>query len=197
MAKDPICGMTVDESSPLRAVSAGQTYYFCSEHCRKKFVEQAPRVEPHAPEPGGGHSHEHGQSEVGSARHAQHDHSHHDHGVTVKPSAAAKYFCPMCAGVESDKPGDCPNCGMALERNPAWVAPVSGKTIYTCPMHPEVQQDHPGDCPICGMPLEPMTATASTEDQENAELRDMTKRFWIGAALTLPVFVPAGSMARL
>ena len=52
MAKDPICGMTVDESSPLRAVSAGQTYYFCSEHCRKKFVEQAPRVESIAFEPG-------------------------------------------------------------------------------------------------------------------------------------------------
>ena len=40
MAKDPICGMTVDESSPLRAERDGQTYYFCSEHCRKKFVDQ-------------------------------------------------------------------------------------------------------------------------------------------------------------
>ena len=101
----------------------------------------------------------------------------------------------MCPGVESDKPGDCPKCGMALERNPAWVAPASGKTIYTCPMHPQVQQDHPGDCPICGMRLEPMTATAVKDDEENAELRDMTKRFWIGAALTLPVFVLA--MAHL
>ena len=62
-------------------------------------------------------------------------------------------------------------------------------------MHPEVQQDHPGDCPICGMPLEPMTVTAVTEGEENAELRDMSKRFWIGAALTLPVFVLA--MAHL
>ena len=101
----------------------------------------------------------------------------------------------MCPGVESDKPGDCPKCGMALERNPAWVAPASGKTIYTCPMHPEVQQDHPGDCPICGMPLEPMTVTAVADEEENAELRDMTRRFWIGAALTLPVFVLA--MAHL
>ena len=97
----------------------------------------------------------------------------------------------MCPGVESDKPGDCPKCGMALERNPAWVAPASGKVIYTCPMHPEVQQDHPGDCPKCGMPLEPMTATPATDEEENAELRDMTRRFWIGAALTLPVFVLA------
>ena len=67
--------------------------------------------------------------------------------------------------------------------------------IYTCPMHPEVQQDHPGDCPKCGMTLEPKTATAGTDDEENAELRDMTRRFWIGAALALPVFVLA--MAHL
>ena len=192
MTKDPICGMTVGESSPLRAGRDGQTYYFCSEHCRKKFVEQAKPVGSIALEPAGGHSHDHGKSEVRSASHAQPGHSHQEHcAVTVKQSAAAKYFCPMCPDMESDKPGDCPNCGMALERNAAWVAPVSGKTIYTCPMHPEVQQDHPGDCPICGMSLEPMTATVGTEDEENAELRDMTKRFWIGTALTLPVFVLA------
>src|SRR5664279_4143671 len=68
-------------------------------------------------------------------------------------------------------------------------------TIYTCPMHPEVQQDHPGDCPKCGMPLEPKTATASPDDEDNTELRDMTRRFWIGAALAVPVFVLA--MAHL
>jgi Cu+-exporting ATPase len=61
-------------------------------------------------------------------------------------------------------------------------------------MHPEVQQDHPGDCPICGMPLEPRLARAAAED-ENAELRDMTIRFWIGAILTAPVFLLA--MAHL
>jgi Cu+-exporting ATPase len=66
---------------------------------------------------------------------------------------------------------------MALERNPAWVAPAAGKIIYTCPMHLEVQQDHPGDCPKCGMTLEPKTATASPDEGENTELRDMTRRF--------------------
>jgi Cu+-exporting ATPase len=55
-------------------------------------------------------------------------------------------------------------------------------------MHPEVQQDHPGECPKCGMTLEPKTVTAGTDDDENAELRDMTKRFWFGAGLALPVF---------
>ena len=66
-----------------------------------------------------------------------------------------------------------------------------GTVIYTCPMHPEVQQDHPGDCPKCGMALEPMTASKGPDTEDNAELRNMTRRFWIGAALTLPVFLLA------
>ncbi|SEB08829.1 copper-translocating P-type ATPase [Variovorax sp. YR216] len=57
---------------------------------------------------------------------------------------------------------------------------------YTCPMHPQVRQMGPGNCPICGMALEPVLATA--EQGESPELRDMTRRFWIGTALTLPVF---------
>jgi Cu+-exporting ATPase len=101
---------------------------------------------------------------------------------SLKPGAPAKkYFCPMCAGVEQDEPGACPMCGMALERNPAFVAADAG--VYTCPMHPEVRQTGPGSCPICGMALEPVAAA----DDDNAELRDMTRRFWIGATLTLPV----------
>jgi heavy metal translocating P-type ATPase len=92
----------------------------------------------------------------------------------------------MCPSVESDQPGDCPKCGMALERNPTWKP----KTIYTCPMHPEIEQDHPGDCPICGMALEPKTVRAEAEE-DDGELRDMTRRFWIGAALSLPVFLLA------
>lgn len=92
--------------------------------------------------------------------------------------ASAKYFCPMCPGVESEKPGDCPKCGMALERNPAWAG--GGKTIYTCPMHPEVQQDRPGDCPKCGMPLEPLTAAAEEDDE--ADLKQLARKLWIGRA---------------
>ena len=92
----------------------------------------------------------------------------------------------MCPGVESDTPGVCPKCGMALERNPAYVKPTG--TVYTCPMHPEVRQDHPGVCPICGMVLEPVQ-TAPEED--NAELRDMLLRFKIGFLLGLPVLVLA------
>ena len=59
--------------------------------------------------------------------------------------------------------------------------------IYTCPMHPQIRQIGPGNCPICGMTLEPLVA--STEAEPNAELIDMTRRFWIGLALTAPVLV--------
>jgi Cu+-exporting ATPase len=65
--------------------------------------------------------------------------------------------------------------------------------VYTCPMHPEVQQDHPGNCPKCGMTLELKTTSAVEED--NHELTGMTRRFWIGAALALPVIMLA--MAHL
>jgi Cu+-exporting ATPase len=67
----------------------------------------------------------------------------------------------------------------------------AAKPIYTCPMHPEVEQDHPGVCPICGMALELKAGNAGTGEEENAELRDMTRRFWIGGALALPVFLLA------
>jgi len=60
------------------------------------------------------------------------------------------------------------------------------EAIYTCPMHPRIQQAGPGSCPICGMALEPIKATA--EVGENHELIDMTRRFWVGLALTAPVF---------
>ncbi len=173
MAVDPICGMTVDEASGLHAERDGQVFFFCSSSCRGKFLTQ------------------------GSAAKAEGDccgKSSGDDGHDVaaeSPSDAAKYVCPMCSGVRSSKPGACPKCGMALERNPAWVHPKAGKTIYTCPMHPEVQQDHPGDCPKCGMALEPKTAAGGNDEQGNVELRNMTLRFWIGAALTLPVFLLA------
>ena len=74
--------------------------------------------------------------------------------------------------------------------------------IYTCPMHPQIRQVGPGNCPICGMTLEPLKPTADIG--ENDELADMTRRFWIGLVLTLPVFflemgshIPAHGVHRL
>ncbi len=92
------------------------------------------------------------------------------------------YTCPMHPEVQQPRPGSCPKCGMALE-------PVAGpaqapRTEYVCPMHPQIVRDAPGFCPICGMALEPRTVTG---DEENAELGDMTRRFWVSVALSVPL----------
>jgi Cu+-exporting ATPase len=81
---------------------------------------------------------------------------------------------------------------MALEPDLSTVS--AARVEYTCPMHPEIVRDAPGSCPICGMALEPRTV--SLDEQPNPELVDMTRRFWIAAALGLPVFLLAmGDMA--
>ena len=184
MKTDPICGMTVDETKALSAQRDGRTFYFCSERCRNEFVgqaqpkDQAQQIQTH-PEKYS-RSGDHPEEVPHGVGHAQY------HTVETKPASGAKYFCPMDPDVTSDKPGVCPKCGMALERNPAWVS--QDHVIYTCPMHPEVQQDHLGTCPICGMALEPRTATAETEE-ESSEAKDMTRRFWVALALSIPVLV--------
>jgi P-type Cu+ transporter len=156
--RDPICGMEIEPKSAAAIVERdGEKVYFCSLHCRNKFVAE---------------------NEKQPACCDQADHSPNER--------SKKYFCPMCEGIASDEPGSCPKCGMSLERNPTQRAPI----IYTCPMHPQIEQDHPGDCPICGMALEPKNVLSGGEE-ENVELRDMTRRFWIGAVLSLPVFLLA------
>lgn len=163
MPTDPICGMQVDEGTDLTAERDGQTLYFCSDHCRQKFIAQD-EVE-----------------EKPSCCH-EHEPNRHDQG-----QEASQYVCPMCEGVASDKPGNCPKCGMALE--PAQPKRRQQKTIYTCPMHPEIEQDEPGNCPKCGMELEPKYLDA--EEEDDSELRSMTLRFWFGVALSVPVFLLA------
>src|SRR5262249_42640936 len=107
-------------------------------------------------------------------------------GMTVDPHATPHrhahrghtyHFCS--AGCRARFAGDPPK--YLGETTPA--EPVPEGTIYTCPMHPEIRQVGPGSCPICGMALEPEVATA--EDGPNPELADMTRRFWIGVALSI------------
>jgi Cu+-exporting ATPase len=162
MAIDPICGMTVDEATARSAERDGQTVYFCSEHCRQKFLG----------------------SQINEKPLPVHAHKGHDDKPASKRQAS--YFCPMCAGVESDKPGHCPKCGMALE--PARPASQKQKVIYTCPMHPEIEQDGPGTCPKCGMNLEPKTIQRDGEE-DDSELRSMTRPFWVAVVLTVPVLL--------
>src|SRR6516164_3600912 len=102
-----------------------------------------------------------------------------------RASAGKKsYTCAMHPEIVSDKPGNCPKCGMTLE--PMVPRPSESKTIYTCPMHPEIEQDHPGQCPKCGMTLEPKTV-GGVDDEEQREIRSLTIKFWVGLALTIPV----------
>jgi Cu+-exporting ATPase len=112
----------------------------------------------------------------------------HAHKAKTGPEIQSgnTYTCPMHPEIVQDHPGDCPKCGMALE---SVTPPVpSAKTQYTCPMHPEIVRDEPGDCPKCGMALEPVTVEA---EEDNTELRDMSRRFWFSLVLALPVLISA------
>jgi P-type Cu+ transporter len=75
----------------------------------------------------------------------------------------------------------------SIKPGPAKLTAASSGTVYTCLMHPQIRQVGPGNCPICGMTLDPVKATADVG--ENHELVDMTRRFWVGLVLALPVFV--------
>jgi Cu+-exporting ATPase len=119
--KDPVCGMTVTESSEHHFHFKEDDFYFCSAHCLKKF--------------------------------------------SADPKT---YLNPK------------PKTQQEVEVDAA---------TYTCPMHPEIVQDKPGDCPKCGMALEPMQP--SLDDEENPELKDFTRRFWLSLPCTLIVFTLA------
>ena len=114
-------------------------------------------------------------------------------GMTVKPTSPHVadhdgqrfYFCG--AGCRTKFVNDPAKYLAPREAANGPVAPPG--TIYTCPMHPEIQQDHPGTCPKCGMALEP--SMPSLEDEENPELADFSRRFWLTLPLTIVVTVAA------
>ncbi|MEO6081372.1 MAG: heavy metal translocating P-type ATPase [Steroidobacteraceae bacterium] len=120
--RDSVCGMTVDpQTSKYQVQHSGTTTYFCSEHCKTKFVANP--------------------------------------GQYLNPAAAP---APKSA-------------------------PIPEGTIYTCPMHPQIRLPAPGDCPLCGMALEPAGITQDVGT--SPELRDMTRRFWIGTVLSAPMLL--------
>jgi Cu+-exporting ATPase len=183
LVTDPVCGMTFPPETARTTVEhRGETVYFCSEGCRRKFEAEperylgvgAARSEAAAPAAGSACGHR-------APDHAAHGLAH------PAPAAGSTWVCPMCPEVEEPKPGACPSCGMALE--PKMPPAPASRTQWTCPMHPEIVRDAPGSCPICGMALEPMTVAA--EEEENPELVDMTRRFWVSTVLTVPILVIA------
>lgn len=113
-------------------------------------------------------------------------------GMTVNPARAAGQYAYKGTTYYFCNPG----CLQKFKADPerylkpqAAPEPMPTGTLYTCPMDPEIVQDHPGSCPKCGMALEPMIPTA--EEGPNPELVDMTRRFWIGVVLSVPIFVLA------
>ena len=165
ITRDPVCGMTVDPAtSQHRREHGGHTFHFCSARCAGRFAED-PEAWLTATDPVGGMT-----VERATARHlARHDSENF-------------YFCSArCKERFEADPG------RYLEGRPA-PEPMPEGTQYTCPMHPEIVRDAPGDCPICGMALEPMGVPPAS-DQPNPELVSMTRRFWVGLVLTVPLFI--------
>jgi len=159
----------------------GKNYYFCCVPCLEKFKAEPAKYlgeTPVARSPG--------LVMPGAATAAKHSNIYQTTTSLIAAAESTPYVCPMCPEVREPKPGTCPSCGMALEPQVP-VAPT--RTQYTCPMHPEIVRPGPGSCPICGMALEPRTVTATVED--NPELRDMTRRFWLSLALTAPLMAIA------
>lgn len=215
MPVDPICGMTVDPRTAAgQHTHAGQTYYFCSPQCLRKFQANpdatlaggpqpmtpiapvtltrraALPVMPSAPPAGA----------IDPVC-----------GMTVNPSNAAGqhtfqgttyYFCatsclnkfranPTAYLKPQEQPaaaatGASAEAGGSQSAHPT---PPAARPEYTCPMHPEIVQLGPGTCPLCGMALEPKIV--SLDDAPDPELADMTRRFWVCLALAAPVFLLA------
>ena len=167
--RDPVCGMTVDPDNPDKPWTEhdGEVIRFCNPKCKEKFLA-APGTYLKGIDPVSG-------------------------AVVHKPTA------DWMAKWEGHRVYFESRANMALfEANPrafaaklqplaAQAAPAGAKWVCAC--HPEVVADAPGDCPICGMALEPAAGSAPAAEDEDAELRDFTRRFIVGALLTVPLLV--------
>lgn len=208
---DPVCGMSVDPATAKwSAAHAGTTYYFCSSSCRTKFignpqkylqssgkdhdtVSESPCCGGHTKGADSAHQHAHDAMGANMVNDEKSAGQAIDPvcGMTVDPATAEwktdykgkTYF--FCAG--SCRTKFIANPAKYLAEDTSAAEPVAEGAIYTCPMHLEIRQIGPGTCPICGMALEPLVVSAN--DGPNPELIDMSRRFWIGLVLTLPVFV--------
>jgi len=209
-AIDPVCGMKVNPATArFRAQHGAKEYFFCCTGCLEKFRANPEKILSAPPKAMGGlvmlgmptpavARTQVGGPVPGSAEAvAKADSSAAVVGggasLTNGPAMSGDrriYVCPMCPEVRQVGPGPCPKCGMALD--PESPGLPATKIEYTCLMHPEIVRTEPGACPVCGMALEARSVAVM---EENPELRDMTRRFWISLALTAPLLAVAmGSM---
>jgi Cu+-exporting ATPase len=170
MERDPVCGMMVDPTKAKHKIEhAGKTFLFCSAGCLEKF-----RAEParYASAP----------ALIGIAAAG----STPDQAALSGTASVQKF-----PALRSEQSGRRQACLPAGRRPPLHAEKASravGAVQYTCPMHPQIIRDVPGACPICGMALEPLTITAG-EVKPDPELRSMTIRLWVCAALSAPILV--------
>ena len=173
-ALDPNCGMRVATDSPRHADHDGKRYFFCGDGCLQKFLADPAVIKA-------------------KGRHREIEKGRMDPVCGMRTDPDAPKHSTLHAGQTYNFCSA--RCQSRFEEDPQrWLAdapvapPAPRGAIYTCPMHPEVQQQGPGDCPKCGMALEPMTPSA---DEDDGEVRAMSRRFWTLVALTVPVFVLA------
>ncbi|RWC31922.1 MAG: heavy metal translocating P-type ATPase [Mesorhizobium sp.] len=167
VVRDPVCGMTVDPTAGKpTAGHGGHLYHFCSEGCRTKFVAD-PEKFLTATDPVCGMS-----VDRATAKHF------------VRHEGQGFYFCSAACQAKFEAEPQ-----KYLGDRPA-PQPMPKGTQYTCPMHPEIIRDKPGSCPKCGMALEPMGVPTGDEGP-NPELVDFTRRFWVSAALSVPLLIVA------
>ena len=216
--KDPVCGMEVNPATArFKTLYNEKEYLFCCAGCLAKFqanpekilasppqamttrmatasglvflvgsAGDAKTIMPASGTPGTGEDARRSTGVVAD------DQAATVTGKDTRTHISAAYVCPMCPEVRQSGPEPCPRCGMALEPESPGLSAT--RTEYTCPMHPEIERLEAGSCPICGMALEPRTVTVV---EDNPELRDMTRRFWVSMALTVPLLAIAmGSMLK-
>ena len=168
-ATDPVCGMRVaPDTAKWKTEHRGKIWHFCCQSCQKKFEAEPAKYD-------------------GSQQSVATDPVC---GMKVNPETAkwkteykgkTWHFCGQsCQKKFEADPQKYDGSQASAPKQPAILR--GGE--YTCPMHPEIRKNSPGDCPICGMALEPVDITV---DSSNPELDSMTRRFWIGLALTLPL----------
>ena len=153
--------MDVDDTTTFKTRHDEQDYYFCSGSCQHKFIFHPETYLSQEPK----------------NIYCEHDDCETEHHL---------YTCPMHPETHLEYPGDCPKCGMPLEKEIEALPSIMTK--YTCPMHPEIIKGEPGSCPKCGMALEPTTVDTT---HNSDEFDDMNRRFWVSLVLSLPVFIIA------